>query len=102
MRAGRRKASVARKWNEADAQGRNGALHPVLCREVVVGIPGGRKELGRGQRNGINRATLVVRYNPAYELNELIKRPVPVRLRTGKGGDKAREANVPGYGGSAY
>ncbi len=57
-------------------------------------------ELGRGQRNGMNRATLAVRYKPAYELNEQIERPVPVRLRTGKGSDKAREANVPGYRGN--
>ncbi len=36
-------------------------------------------EFGRGQRSGMNRATLAVRYNPAYELNEQIERPIPVR-----------------------
>jgi len=29
-------------------QGRNEALHPVLCREVVVGKPGVRNGVGKG------------------------------------------------------
>ena len=32
----------------------------------------GEMESVRGQRNGMNRATLAVRYIPAYELNERI------------------------------
>lgn len=47
-REGRRKASVARKWNEADEWGRNEALHPVFCKEVVVGKPGGRNGVVEG------------------------------------------------------
>ena len=65
------------------------------------GKPGGRNGVGEGQRNGMNRATLAARYNPAYELNERIKQPVPVRHKPGKGSDEAREANVPGYRGNA-
>ena len=55
-------------------------------------------ELGRCQRNGMNRATLAVRYNPAYELNELIKRPVPVRHERGKGAIKRGKRMCRGTG----
>ena len=48
MNVGGQKASVARKWNEADGQGRNEALHPVLCREVAVGKPGRRNGVVKG------------------------------------------------------
>jgi len=44
----------------------------------------GEMETGMGCEMKLNRASLAVRYNPAYELIKLIKRPVPVRLRTGK------------------
>ena len=97
-REGRLKASVARKWNEADGQGRNEALPPVLCREVVVGKPGGQMEFERGQCNGMNRATLDVRYNPAYELNEQIERPVQVRHERGKGAIKREKRMCRGTG----
>ena len=40
---------------------------------------GGQNGIGLGQRNGMKRDTLAARCNPAYELNELIKRPFPVR-----------------------
>ena len=41
-------------------------------------------ELWRGQRNGMNRATLAVRYNPAYELNELIRATGPGEVTNGE------------------
>jgi hypothetical protein len=59
----------------------------------------GEMELGRGQRNGMNRATLAVRYNPAYELNELIRATDSGEARTGKRERKSEGsecAGVPG------
>ena len=44
----------------------------------------GEMELGRGQRNGMNRATLAVRNNPAYELNELIRATGPGEVTNGE------------------
>jgi len=100
LEAGGQKGSVARKWNEADAGGTEWSLHPVFVLGSGEGNRAGEIESGRGQRNGMNRATLAVRYNPAYELNERIKRPVPVRHERGKGSVEASEANVPGYRGN--
>ena len=70
---------MARKWNEADGQGRNGALHPGLCREVVVGKPGGRNGVEEGSAQWNESGYSCRGVNPAYELNEQIERPVPVR-----------------------
>ena len=51
-------------------------------------------EFGRGQRNGMNWATLAVRYNPAYELNELIRATGSGEVTNGKKGAIKREKRM--------
>ena len=77
---GGQQASVARKWNEADVWGTEWRPTSGFCAGKWLWVNrAGEMELGIGQRNGMTRATLAVRYNPAYELNERTERPVPVR-----------------------
>lgn len=49
---------------------RNGACIRFLCWAVVGETGRAKWSQGGVQRNGMNRATLHVRYNPAYERNE--------------------------------
>lgn len=52
-------------------QGRNEALHPVLCREVVVGKPGRLNGVWEGSVQWNESGYSCRGVNPACELNEL-------------------------------